>query len=205
MGNFNRDNKRSSGGFSRGSSSGRSFSNGSKFGGRDGGRPVMHKATCNECGASCEIPFRPTGGRPVFCSDCFAKQGHDNKRSDFGGDRRDRPRFADKSMHQTVCSKCGNDCQVPFRPIGGKPVFCDNCFTKGGNERGDNKNSGEIMEQIKMLNAKIDKLIKILSPNVMVEKTIKPEMVKDTVVKKIAKEKTAKKITSKKVTAKNKK
>jgi CxxC-x17-CxxC domain-containing protein len=34
----------------------------------------MHKATCSECGKECEVPFKPTEGRPVFCRDCFMKK-----------------------------------------------------------------------------------------------------------------------------------
>ncbi|MBN1274725.1 hypothetical protein JXA12_00325 [Candidatus Woesearchaeota archaeon] len=33
----------------------------------------MHKATCSECGKECEVPFKPTDGRPVYCKDCFQK------------------------------------------------------------------------------------------------------------------------------------
>jgi CxxC-x17-CxxC domain-containing protein len=32
----------------------------------------MHQATCATCGKSCEVPFRPTGERPVYCRDCFS-------------------------------------------------------------------------------------------------------------------------------------
>ncbi|KKW42697.1 MAG: hypothetical protein UY92_C0004G0033 [Candidatus Magasanikbacteria bacterium GW2011_GWA2_56_11] len=45
------------------------------FGGRDAGRPAMYQAVCDKCGADCEVPFRPTGNRPVFCRACFGKQG----------------------------------------------------------------------------------------------------------------------------------
>lgn len=46
------------------------------FGGRDSGAPrTMHKTTCAECGKVCEVPFRPTGEKPVFCSTCFADRG----------------------------------------------------------------------------------------------------------------------------------
>src|SRR5258705_6610285 len=31
----------------------------------------MHKATCSNCGAETEVPFQPTGVRPVYCKDCF--------------------------------------------------------------------------------------------------------------------------------------
>ncbi|MFH0831712.1 MAG: CxxC-x17-CxxC domain-containing protein [archaeon] len=33
----------------------------------------MHETTCSKCGKRCEVPFRPTTGKPVFCSDCFKK------------------------------------------------------------------------------------------------------------------------------------
>ena len=31
----------------------------------------MHKAVCAECKAECEVPFKPTEGKPVLCKDCF--------------------------------------------------------------------------------------------------------------------------------------
>ena len=31
----------------------------------------MFEATCGKCGRQCEVPFKPTGSRPVYCSDCF--------------------------------------------------------------------------------------------------------------------------------------
>jgi len=58
----------------------RRFSSGNRFGsGRDSGRfnsgpREMHKATCSECNKECEVPFKPTEGKPVFCRDCFAKR-----------------------------------------------------------------------------------------------------------------------------------
>ncbi|MFH1292137.1 MAG: CxxC-x17-CxxC domain-containing protein [bacterium] len=185
MGSFNRDNKRSSNGFSRGSSGG------NRYGGRDsGGRPAMHRATCSDCGNSCEIPFKPTGSRPVFCSDCFEKQGGGSGRSNsFSQERRQRPRFEDKQMYNAVCAKCGNDCQIPFRPMTSKPIYCNNCFEKGGT---GSKDSGEVMDQIKMLNAKMDKLIKILSPNDAVNNIEKPGINKQAKIGKLVKEKKAK-------------
>lgn len=41
---------------------------------RDFGPKEMHKATCSECGAECEVPFKPAEGRDVFCKDCFKKK-----------------------------------------------------------------------------------------------------------------------------------
>ncbi|MFH1504992.1 MAG: CxxC-x17-CxxC domain-containing protein [Candidatus Omnitrophota bacterium] len=31
------------------------------------------KATCAECNKECEVPFRPSGDRPVYCRECFSK------------------------------------------------------------------------------------------------------------------------------------
>lgn len=48
----------------------------------------MYPATCSQCGQSCEVPFRPTGDRPVFCNNCFKKQGGPQARfapKSFGG------------------------------------------------------------------------------------------------------------------------
>ncbi len=52
-------------------------------------RAAMHRATCNKCGASCEVPFKPNGKKPIYCSDCFRKE-------DGGADRQpsyDKPRY----------------------------------------------------------------------------------------------------------------
>lgn len=38
------------------------------------GARQMHRVTCAACGKETEVPFKPTGERPVYCSDCFAKQ-----------------------------------------------------------------------------------------------------------------------------------
>jgi len=39
-----------------------------------GGPREMHKATCSECGEECEVPFKPTEGKPVFCKECYKKK-----------------------------------------------------------------------------------------------------------------------------------
>ena len=47
------------------------------YGGQRGGfssRPrEMHKTKCADCGKECEVPFKPTEGRPVYCRECFQK------------------------------------------------------------------------------------------------------------------------------------
>ena len=33
----------------------------------------MHPAVCAACGKDTQVPFEPREGRPVYCSDCYAK------------------------------------------------------------------------------------------------------------------------------------
>lgn len=36
----------------------------------------------------------------------------------------------DRTMHKATCDKCKKECEVPFKPAEGKPVFCKECFMK---------------------------------------------------------------------------
>jgi CxxC-x17-CxxC domain-containing protein len=58
------------GGYSAGGSS---YGGGGGGGGgyRDRGPREMFAATCSNCGREAQVPFRPTSGKPVYCSDCF--------------------------------------------------------------------------------------------------------------------------------------
>ncbi len=47
-----------------------------------GGPREMHKAVCSECKKECEVPFKPTEGKPVFCRECFAKKPKAPRRFD---------------------------------------------------------------------------------------------------------------------------
>ncbi len=38
----------------------------------------MHKATCADCKQETEVPFKPSGDRPVYCRECY--QNHRPKR-----------------------------------------------------------------------------------------------------------------------------
>ena len=49
-------------------------SGGGNGGGYSSGRREMHPATCAQCGKQTQVPFLPSGVRPVYCSDCFSKQ-----------------------------------------------------------------------------------------------------------------------------------
>lgn len=82
MGNFNKFDKNRGGG--------RNFGGGGHFGGHGGGPRQMFPATCGSCGQSCEVPFRPSGDRPVLCNNCFKGKdgGKTSAPKSFGGGNR---------------------------------------------------------------------------------------------------------------------
>ena len=47
------------------------YASSSSYGSRDRGPREMFTATCSNCGKEAQVPFRPTSGKPVYCSDCF--------------------------------------------------------------------------------------------------------------------------------------
>ena len=107
--------------------------------------------------------------------------GRDRNRGGGGGfgrrDFNDRPSRGPVEMHSAVCDNCGNQCEVPFRPTSGKPVYCSNCFERRNNEpRNDHRDNGsrntpqpQNNNQMEQLNAKLDKIISLLSPSIETE------------------------------------
>ncbi len=47
------------------------YGGGGGYGARSSGPREMFAATCSSCGKEAKVPFRPTNGKPVYCSDCF--------------------------------------------------------------------------------------------------------------------------------------
>ena len=45
---------------------------GGGYGGGGYGQREMFTATCDGCGGEARVPFRPTGSKPVYCSNCFS-------------------------------------------------------------------------------------------------------------------------------------
>lgn len=121
----------------------------------------------------------------------------------FGGGGRDyNSRGSDRPMHPAVCSKCGKDCQVPFKPTG-RPVFCSDCFRANRDadprgaersnfsrprfeDRGENRSEfkprnaqyPQFKEQFEMLNSKIDKILGLLTSVVPTEEEAKTQEIK---------------------------
>jgi len=193
MDNFKRNNR----------SGGRRNGGGGGFSGRNSQRPSMHKAVCDECGKDCEVPFKPTGEKPIFCTDCFRnKRGDEPRRSN----ERDSGRFnsGDREMHKAVCDKCGKDCEVPFKPTSDKPIYCSECFNKGDRGKGSEQSS----KQLEIINTKLDAILKAISPAVPAKVEEKKKTIKKTNVskpKKVVKGKEKKVASPKKAPAKKKK
>ena len=111
-------------------------------GARDFERPEMFKATCASCGKSCEVPFKPTGQRPVYCRDCFQqhneeqpKQWHDRIRTaDYS--RPSQPRTFDRPERSERFER-------PEQP---RPPA-----------------TGQLQQQIEQINIKLDRILKALA------------------------------------------
>ncbi len=84
--------------------------------------------TCAKCGAHIsQLPFQPSGDRPVYCSDCNRAFRQNRP----GGNTMSRGPRAPRQMFQVnlTCASCGTPItELPFEPRGDKPVYCKNCL-----------------------------------------------------------------------------
>lgn len=81
MRNFNRDNR---------AGRERSFGKGDSGGNRN---RKKYDAICDNCGKECQLPFKPTGERPVYCRECFATMGGGDTNRSLGRDNRGQSLF----------------------------------------------------------------------------------------------------------------
>jgi CxxC-x17-CxxC domain-containing protein len=93
---------------------------------------------------------------------------------------RSRGRFDKPEMHKAVCDECHQDCEVPFKPSGNKPIYCSRCFekvdTKKFSSKGEKSSSVDmspVTEQLSSINAKLETLIEMLSEKKVVKKAKK--------------------------------
>jgi CxxC-x17-CxxC domain-containing protein len=152
----------------------------------------LYKAVCSECGKSCEVPFRPSGDKPVFCSDCFNKK---RDPSDTRGGKRDfNDRHAPRQDSRQEYSRPA-DPRAPYKPA---PV--------------NNDDTKRALSEISM---KLDRLISAMekmaqpmsapkSAPVVVPVSKKVEIKKSPVVKTTPKKVVAPKTAKKKVVSKKK-
>ena len=75
---------------------------------------------CEDCGKE----FMFTAGEQEF----YAEKGLVNKPKRCPECRKSRRQHNRKKMFDVVCSKCGCETKVPFKPTQGKEVFCKECY-----------------------------------------------------------------------------
>ena len=83
--------------------------------------------------ADCGMEFVFTAGEQEF----YQEKGFQNEPRRCPDCRRARRRseggrggYRPRQMYPAVCADCGQDCEVPFEPRTGQPVYCRECFQK---------------------------------------------------------------------------
>ena len=41
--------------------------------------------------------------------------------------------FRERNFYKVICADCNKECEVPFKPGQGRPVYCKECFSKRRN------------------------------------------------------------------------
>jgi len=147
MGNFQGGGggNRGGGGFrggNRGGGGGGGFRGGNRGG--DRGEITMHKAVCDECHKSCEVPFRPSNDKPIYCSECFgSKRGADDRgpKRDFG-DRAPRREFNDRPAQSFA--PAGDDVKKQLAEIRTKLDRLTSAVEKLAQGKGENNSVAKV-------------------------------------------------------------
>ena len=87
-----------------------------------------------------------------------------NKRYDEGRDSGRNYNRREVEMTKVICSSCGVECEVPFKPNSDKPIFCNDCFAKNGKGSSDRgpRSSATPNKSLDIINEKLDKIMKAL-------------------------------------------
>jgi CxxC-x17-CxxC domain-containing protein len=65
----------------------------------------LHEVTCDKCGVKCDIPFKPTNNKPVYCRSCFRKEsGSESRGAPEKFESRGRDRFESKPKFEELKS-----------------------------------------------------------------------------------------------------
>ena len=102
---------------------------------------VDRTITCADCGvefnhSAADQEFYAEKGftsDPKRCTSCraYRRSTRDSGDTYAAGSPRGYERTDDRAPREyfaAVCSSCGNQAQVPFRPRMDKPVYCSDCF-----------------------------------------------------------------------------
>ena len=144
------------------------------FGGRGGGDREMFDAVCDNCGKDCKVPFKPSGNKPVYCSDCFEKMG--GASNDRNSDDRNfrKPSFGDRENRRSDWGPSPREVQP------------------------EKSNNADLKQQLDAINLKLNQVLKAIEAknNTPVEpevKVTKAKVEKKTVSKAKSKAKKTKK------------
>lgn len=124
----------------------------------DGRSKQLHTVICSKCKKETQVPFKPTGDKPVYCRECFqgkkpktefklarkpktestpAREKNQIKNDEVVerfGDRKG-PYRTNKRMHTTTCRTCKKEIMIPFKPKARKPIYCQDCFKEVGKKK----------------------------------------------------------------------
>ncbi len=78
-----------------------------------------------------------------------------------GGFNRRSGRRDEKTMHTVICDGCKKECEVPFKPTEGKPVYCNDCFKSRGKSNKTNQQCN-CKEELDKVNQKIDLILELV-------------------------------------------
>jgi CxxC-x17-CxxC domain-containing protein len=102
----------------------------------------LYTAVCDKCGMNCDLPFKPTNNKPVYCRSCFRKVGSEGNRSERSFNSNDR-----------------NDRSFDSRERNSRETFRDKVRSDAVVE--SNISAGELEK----INQKLDKIMKALKIN----------------------------------------
>ncbi len=88
-------------------------------------------AVCSGCGKDCKVPFRPNGSKPVYCTNCFKREGNTTNRTFNGGSSYSKPSFRDAREQRSAPPSAGGD-------------------------------SRELQEQLRVINSKLDAILRAM-------------------------------------------
>lgn len=148
-----------------------------RFNSRNSGPGQMYDAVCADCGNSCKVPFMPSSGKPVYCSNCFEKRGNgdtDSRRPSFSPNKRSfsnsAPRSASYSAPRSA-SRPQENYNKQFEIINSKLDKIFKLLNAQGSEVGEVKIVDPAKKTVKV--SEVAEIKKVSSP---VQKTTEAEV-----------------------------
>jgi len=135
--------------------------------------PEMFSATCTDCNKRCDVPFKPSSDKPVYCSACFGmkKSANESRGQDNNRGREDRGSHNERT-----------DFTRPQREQ--RSPSYDN--TRGRSDDG----IADLKKQITGLELKLNRILDLINPPMPSQKESLPE--KKKVVAKVSPKKVTK-------------